>query len=99
LKISIHWPNTRTTERYGKNLRDEFPHPYTVGDAEKFIAHVVTLKPKTIFAIATEDEAIGSMGIIPGVDVHRFTAEMGYWLGEPFWGRGIMTQLGRRESF
>jgi RimJ/RimL family protein N-acetyltransferase len=48
--------------------------------------------PITVFAIATPSEAIGSIGLMPGKDVHRFTAEMGYWLAEPFWGKGIMTQ-------
>lgn len=75
-----------------QNLRDGFPHPYTASDAEKFITSVVNSKPKTVFAITTEDEAIGSIGIVIGVDVHRFTAEMGYWLAEPFWGKGIMTE-------
>ncbi len=75
-----------------QNLRDGFPHPYTTSDAEKFIGHVEKIKPKTIFAIATEYEAIGSIGIVIGEDVHRFTAEIGYWLAEPFWGKGIMTE-------
>ncbi|NLD38393.1 MAG: GNAT family N-acetyltransferase [Desulfatiglans sp.] len=75
-----------------QNLRDGFPHPYTESDAEKFITHIENSKPKTIFAIATENEIIGSIGIIIGEDVHRYTAEMGYWLAEPFWGKGIMTE-------
>lgn len=75
-----------------QNLRDAFPHPYTGGDAEKFISHIINTNPKTVFALAIKDEAIGSIGVIPGVDVHRFTAEMGYWLAEPFWGKGIMTE-------
>jgi [ribosomal protein S5]-alanine N-acetyltransferase len=78
-----------------QNLRDGFPHPYTVSDAEKFISHAVKTNPGTIFAIATEKEAIGSIGIVLGADVHRYTAEMGYWLAEPFWGKGIMTEVVR----
>jgi RimJ/RimL family protein N-acetyltransferase len=73
------------------NVRDIFPHPYTLEDARGFIAFVAGQKPLTTFAIATEAEAIGCIGLRLGEDVHRKTAELGYWLGEPFWGRGIMT--------
>lgn len=74
------------------NLRDAFPHPYTLADAEAFIAMVNAPDRVTVFAIATPSEAIGSIGLMPGEDVHRFTAEMGYWLAEPYWGKGIMTR-------
>jgi [ribosomal protein S5]-alanine N-acetyltransferase len=73
------------------NLRDGFPHPYTCQHAEEFIARAMQSTPATLFAIAAQDEAIGSIGLMKGADVHRFTAELGYWLAEPFWGRGIMT--------
>lgn len=74
------------------NLRDAFPHPYSLQDAESFISHSIESNPKTVFAIATQSKAIGSIGLLLGKDVHRFTAEMGYWLAEPFWGKGIMTK-------
>ena len=74
------------------NLRDAFPHPYGIKDAELFISRAIESNPTTIFAIATQSEAIGSIGLMIGKDVHRFTAEMGYWIAEPFWGKGIMTQ-------
>lgn len=74
------------------NLRDSFPHPYTLHDAESFIAQCLEAKPITTFSIASPTEAIGCIGFTPGDDVHRFTAELGYWLAEPFWGKGIMTQ-------
>ena len=73
------------------NLRDAFPYPYSLGDAQEFISRVIEADPVTIFAIATRSEAIGSIGLMLGKDVHRFTAEMGYWLAEPYWGKGIMT--------
>lgn len=74
------------------NLRDAFPHPYGIQDAEAFISRVTGADAMVAFAIATPYEAIGSIGLTPGKDVHRYTAEMGYWLAEPFWGQGIMTQ-------
>jgi [ribosomal protein S5]-alanine N-acetyltransferase len=48
--------------------------------------------PATFFALAVGEEAVGGIGVSPGRDVHRLTAELGYWLGEPFWGREIMTE-------
>jgi RimJ/RimL family protein N-acetyltransferase len=75
-----------------RNLRDIFPHPYRVADAEAFMALVSAQKPETTFAIASGTEAIGCIGLTLGTDVHRRTAELGYWLGEPFWRRGIMSE-------
>lgn len=74
------------------NLRDAFPHPYSLQDAESFISRANEGNPITVFAIATRLEAIGSIGLMLGKDVHRFTAEIGYWLAEPYWGKDIMTQ-------
>ena len=74
------------------NLRDVFPHPYTAEDARVFLGMAAKQDPTTIFALATSEEAIGSIGISPGRDVERLTGELGYWLAEPFWGRGIMTE-------
>ena len=73
------------------NLRDVFPHPYTIDDARWWIEHASQDDPERSFAIASAEEPIGSIGLIFGEDVHRCNAELGYWLAEPFWGRGIMT--------
>jgi len=75
-----------------RNLRDVFPHPYSRENALGFIAMVDAGSGGNAFAIATSDEAIGVIGFHREPDVLRRTAEIGYWLGEPFWGRGIMTK-------
>jgi RimJ/RimL family protein N-acetyltransferase len=74
------------------NLRDAFPHPYTKHDARAYIRSVRERTPETTFAIAVDDEAVGSVGFVLRTDVERVSAEIGYWLAEPFWGRGITTE-------
>jgi RimJ/RimL family protein N-acetyltransferase len=78
-----------------RNMRDRFPHPYTVADAEEWLALSPTQSPATNFAIATAgeptSELIGGIGIELQTDVFRRGAELGYWLGEAYWGRGIAT--------
>jgi RimJ/RimL family protein N-acetyltransferase len=74
------------------NLRDAFPHPYTVHDARDFIRAILSRTPETTFAIAVEGEPVGSIGFVPRHDVERVSAEIGYWLAEPFWGRGLATE-------
>ena len=72
-----------------RQLRDRFPHPYTAADARQFIQSISQGPPITTFAITVDDEAVGGTGFAPGADVERYSAEVGYWLAEPFWGRGI----------
>jgi RimJ/RimL family protein N-acetyltransferase len=74
------------------NLRDAFPHPYTVDDAREFIKSLRQRAPETTFAIEVGGEAAGSVGFVLRHDVERVSAEIGYWLAEPFWGRGIATE-------
>jgi ribosomal-protein-alanine N-acetyltransferase len=75
-----------------RNLRDRFPHPYTPDDAVVWLTFVAQQEPVTHFAIAVEGEAGGGIGFTLGDDVHFRTAEIGYWLGRRFWGRGIATE-------
>ncbi len=83
--------------KYGNNvkvwqhLRDRFPHPYTRAHAIDWLRHVRRQEPTCDFAIAAELELIGGVGVHVQDDVHRRSAEIGYWLGEPFWGHGIAT--------
>lgn len=74
------------------NLRDRFPYPYTARDARMWLHSVVDQKPETNFAIDVAREAVGGIGFTPQHDVGRRSAEIGYWLGEQFWGRGIATE-------
>ena len=75
------------------NLRDGIPFPYTVRDAEAFIAAMLAAdREKTFaFAIVENDVVIGSIALYRGVNVHFRTAELGYYLGRAFWGRGYAT--------
>jgi len=74
-----------------RRLRDGFPHPYTLEDAGRWISFCRRQEPQTQFAIEVDGEAVGGTGLEPGTDVGRRSAEIGYWLGEAFWGRGIST--------
>ena len=73
------------------NLRDRFPHPYRREHADAFIALCEKQEAPTNLAICVDDRAIGSIGIVPGSDIERVNAEIGYWIGRPYWGRGIVT--------
>jgi len=74
------------------NLRDQFPHPYSLADAEHWIREAAGLEPQTHFAIAVDGAAAGAIGFHLKKDVRRRSAEIGYWLGREFWGRGIATE-------
>jgi len=74
-------------------LRDAFPHPYTIEDANRFLQGSVAGAPRKNFCIEIDGVAVGGIGLRPGEDVHRHTAEFGYWLAEEFWGKGIMTEV------
>src|SRR5881275_639580 len=68
------------------------PHPYTRQDADAWIARASTHVPVVDFAIVVDGDAVGGIGVELGRDVFLRSAEIGYWLGEPFWGRGIATE-------
>ena len=81
-----------------RQLRDRFPHPYTAADARQFIQSIAQARPTTSFAIAVNGEAAGGASFAPGADVERYSAEVGYWLAEPLWGRGIAPEAIRLLS-
>lgn len=75
------------------NLRDGIPYPYTETDAEEFIASMRAAdKSRTFaFAVTADDEVVGSIGVFRQDNIHSRTAEMGYYIGEPYWGKGYAT--------
>ncbi|HOV10133.1 MAG TPA: GNAT family protein [Bacteroidales bacterium] len=79
-------------EKVSINLRDAFPSPYTEADARRFIEMVDRQCPRTFFAIAYKGNYAGNISLLPGIDVYKKSAEIGYFIGEPFWNKGIMTK-------
>ena len=73
-----------------KWLTNGFPHPYTYEDGKTFLSMFTKDKPAKVFAIEVNGNAVGSIGIFPQTDIHEKNAEMGYWLAEEYWGKGIM---------
>ena len=73
------------------NLRDRFPHPYQTADAIDYIRSVASQAPPLSFVIVVGDDPAGGISLRPGEDIERCAAEIGYWIGRTYWGRGIMT--------
>lgn len=80
-------------EKILNNLRDGLPYPYTEKDAEDFINAMLSADENKIyaFAITLDDKVIGSIGVFRCENIHYRTAEMGYYIGEKYWGNGYMT--------
>lgn len=74
------------------NVRDALPHPYMLEDAVFFINLIKDEITPFSFAIEYDGAFCGMIGLTPQKDVYRLTAEIGYWLGEPFWNKGIVTK-------
>lgn len=74
------------------NCRDALPYPYTEKDAEQFISFVEGQSEQSNYCIEINHEAAGNISFIRGTDVERYNAELGYWLAEPYWNLGIMTE-------
>lgn len=85
-------------EKILNNLRDGLPFPYTEQDASEYIASMLSADENDTFAYAVtlDDRAVGSIGAFRQNNIHRQTAELGYYLAEEYWGRGIMTEAIRQ---
>lgn len=73
------------------NLRDYIPFPYSEINAKDFIQSCQTENPQLTFAIEFNNELVGTIGLVKQTDIYKFTAEIGYWIGQPYWGKGITT--------
>ena len=73
------------------NVRDILPSPYSIDDANYFIKLTQKENPQTTFAIEYCKEFCGVIGLVGQSDVYKKTAEIGYWIGEPYWNKGIAT--------
>lgn len=76
------------------NLRDGLPYPYTEQDGAEFISSMLSADQNDTFAFAitVEGMAVGSIGVFRQANIHKQTAELGYYLAEEYWGKGIMTE-------
>lgn len=79
--------NNREVSKY---MRDSFPYPYSKTNAVRWIDFVKKNYFTLSFALADETELIGGIGAMPQTDVHRFSAEVGFWLGQSHWNKGII---------
>jgi [ribosomal protein S5]-alanine N-acetyltransferase len=79
-----------------KNMSDLFPHPYTEEAGKAFIRMANSQEPRHIRAIEIEGEAAGGIGLHQQQDIYKHNAELGYWLAEPYWGKGIITDAIRQ---
>ena len=77
--------------KISRNLRDAFPHPYSYEDALSFVGNCMQQNPKTIFAIEYKGNYVGNIALMPEADVYRKSAEIGYFIGEDYWNKGIVT--------
>ena len=84
--------NLANNKNIWNNLRNMFPHPYTVADSEKFIDSIKIQELQITFAIEFEHNFVGVIGMILLQDVYRKGAEIGYWIGEPYWNKGISSR-------
>lgn len=82
-------------EKVAINLRDAFPHPYSVADAQQFINTFIGQDPIQVFAIEYQGKYVGNIGLHKQDDVYSRSAELGYFIGEPYWNRGITTRAVR----
>lgn len=88
-KSLVHQANNRNIWR---NLRDLFPHPYTDADALKWLEMATSPSAEGTYAIDVDGNAVGTVSLERGNEIEQLAAEIGYWLGESYWGRGIVSE-------
>lgn len=90
LNTLVELANNKNIARF---MADVFPHPYTIDNGKTFIGFATTNPNSKIFAITFNGKPIGSIGLHLQTDILRKNAEIGYWLGEAYWGKGIIKQV------
>ena len=87
-----------SNKKIQNNLRDGLPYPYTEQDGANFISDMLSADENETFAFAitVDNKVVGSIGIFRQGNIHRLTAELGYYIAEEYWGRGIMTEAVRQ---
>jgi RimJ/RimL family protein N-acetyltransferase len=99
------WEDKCSLMKYADNIKiarmvkDRFPYPYDAVAAENWLGMVTTESPQTNFAIVVKGKAVGGIGFESQGDIFRRSAEIGYWLGEDYWGKGIMTEAVKAVTF
>jgi [ribosomal protein S5]-alanine N-acetyltransferase len=91
-----HLVRFANNKKIADNMSDAFPHPYTPESGIAFLNMYKVFDPARAFAIEVDGIPCGSIGIHPGNDIHRKSAELGYWLAEEYWGKGIVTEAIRQ---
>lgn len=81
-----------------RNLGERFPHPYTRSDADQWLSYLEEMAEPTHWAIDVDGRAVGGIGVDPGNLEHIKSGRFGYWLGQSYWGRGIMTSAVKATS-
>lgn len=86
-----------SNKKIQNNLRDGLPYPYTEQDGANFISDMLSADENETFAFAitVDNKVVGSIGVFRQGNIHRLTAELGYYIAEEYWGRGIMTEAVR----
>ena len=82
------------------SLRDSFPYPYTLQQAEEYISALKDRNPQTDFVIEADGAFAGRIAVDLKDDIYRTTAEIGYWIAEPYWGKGIASEaIGQMTAY
>lgn len=90
LDVLVSLANNKNIAQY---MADVFPYPYTTENGKTFIDFANSKNNSSIFAIVVNNEIVGSIGLHMQTDILRKNAEIGYWLAEKYWGKGIMTKV------
>lgn len=94
LSDAINLAAALSNKKVQDNLRDGLPYPYTEQDGTDYISEMLSADENETFAFAitVNEKVVGSIGIFRQGNIHRQTAELGYYIAEEYWGKGIMTE-------